>query len=230
MSVPEKKIRAIAWDLDGTLVYFNIDFIQARKNAIEIFTENGVDPSDLSIQKPILENVKIGKEKFKEMKISEKKVKKILIKVEKSIIKVEDQAAENAKIVDGIKEVLEFCHQKQLKQAIYTLNTNETAKKTLKKIKILNYFDFIVGRDDVVNSKPHSDHLNYICTKFNLANQELLIIGDNPRDIKGANNISAPSIGILTFRHSEKDLKGANFIVEQKKIAQDLKKAIKTFL
>ena len=230
MSVPEKKIRAIAWDLDGTLVYFNIDFIQARKNAIEIFTEHGVDPSDLSIQKPILENVKIGKEKFKEMKISEKKIKKILKKVEKSIIKVESQAARNAKIVDGIREILEFCHQKQLKQAIYTLNTNETAKKTLKKIKILNYFDFIVGRDDVVNSKPHSDHLNYICKKLNLSNQELLVIGDNSRDIEGANNISAPSIGILTFKHSKNDLKGANFIIEQKKITQEIKKAIKTFL
>jgi len=143
---------------------------------------------------------------------------------------VESQAARNAKIVDGIKEILEFCHQKQLKQAIYTLNTNETAKKTLKKVKILNYFDFIVGRDDVVNSKPHSDHLNYICKKLNLSNQELLVIGDNSRDIKGANNISAPSIGILTFKHSKNDLKGANFIIEQKKITQEIKKAIKTFL
>jgi len=82
MSVQEKRIKAIAWDLDGTLVYFNIDFIQARKNVIEIFTEHGVDPSVLSIQKPILENVKIGKEKFKEMKISEEKVKKILKNLE----------------------------------------------------------------------------------------------------------------------------------------------------
>jgi len=69
MSVPEKKIRAIAWDLDGTLVYFNIDFIQARKNVIEVFTENGVDPSGLSIQKPIIENVNIGKEKLKILKV-----------------------------------------------------------------------------------------------------------------------------------------------------------------
>lgn len=230
MSVPEKKIRAIAWDLDGTLVYFNIDFIQARKNVIEVFTENGVDPSDLSIQKPIIENVNIGKEKLKELKISEKKEKKILKKVEKSIIKLEAQAAENARIVDGIKEILEFCHQKQLRQVIYTLNTNLIAKYTLKKVKILKYFDFIVGRDDLSNPKPHKDHLIYICNKLNLSNKELLIIGDNSRDIEGANNMGAPSIGILTIRHSEKDLKGANFIIEQNKIAQDLKKAIKTFL
>lgn len=230
MRASKKSIRAIAFDLDGTIVYFNIDFIQARKCAIEVFAENGVDPSDLSVKKSILENVMIGKEKLKEMNISEKKEKKILKKVEKTIIKVEAQAAKNAKIVEGIEEILRFCQQKQLKQVIYTLNTNLIAKMTLKKVKILKYFDFIVGRDDVSNPKPHKDHLINICNKLNLSNNELLIIGDNPRDIMGANNIGAPSIGILTNKHIKKDLKGANFIIEQKKIDQDLKKAIKTFL
>ena len=31
-----KSIKAIIWDLDGTLIYFNIDFPKARHEAIQI--------------------------------------------------------------------------------------------------------------------------------------------------------------------------------------------------
>ncbi len=230
MSSHNNKIKAIAWDLDGTIVYFNIDFIQARKNVIDILVENGINPSDLDIKRSILENINVGKEKFKEMHFSTKKVKKVLSKIEKTIIQVESQAAKIAKMVEGIENILRVCNRYGILQAIYTLNTNLNAKKTLENINILKYFDLIIGRDDVTNPKPHIDHLSNICKKLNINDKEILVIGDNPRDIEGANKISAPSIGILTDRHTKKDLEGAKYIIEQKNIAQDLMGAIKTFL
>lgn len=230
MSSQNNKIKAIAWDLDGTIVYFNIDFIQARKYTINILKENGINPSDLDIKRSILDNINVGKEKFKEMHFPTKEVKKIFSKIEEAIIQVESQAVENAKKVEGIKKVLKFCNRYGMLQAIYTLNTNLNAKKTLENVNLLKYFDLIIGRDNVSNPKPHSDHLSNICKKFNINNEEILVIGDNPRDIEGANKIGAPSIGILTDRHTKKDLKGAKYIVEQKNIAQDLMGAIKTFL
>lgn len=230
MNAQEKKIRAIAWDLDGTIIKFNIDFIQARRETIDILKENGVDALKLDMKMSILENVSIAKEEFKDIGVSEAKVNDILTKIDKSIIKIEAEAAKTAKIVDGIPNVLKECQELGLNQTIYTLNTSLNARNSLKNVNLLDYFNLIVGRDDVSNPKPHPDHLNYICDQLNIDRKELLIIGDNPRDIEGANKIDAPSIGILTKRHLKKDFIKTNLIIKQSEIPQKLLNAIRSFL
>ncbi len=224
------RTKAIAWDMDGTIVKFNIDFIQARRKTIDILIENGADASKLSMNRSILENVGIARKLLGEMGVPEENINKIIKLVDESVVEIEAEAAISAKIVEGIPEVLRYCHQIGIIQIIYTLNTHLNAENTLRNVNILEFFNLIVGRDDVPNPKPHPDHLNYIFNKLNIKKEELLVIGDNPRDIQGANYIGSPSIGILTKRHLKRDLKGAKLIIRQEEIPQNLLEVIKSFL
>ncbi|MHA1456279.1 MAG: hypothetical protein ACTSR5_09915 [Promethearchaeota archaeon] len=54
-------IKALVWDLDGTLIHFKINSIKARRNAIKVLTDNGIPKKKLSITLPILENIRISK-------------------------------------------------------------------------------------------------------------------------------------------------------------------------
>ena len=68
---------------------------------------------------------------------------------------------------------------------------------SLETVNLLDYFSIIPGRDNVKNPKPHPDHLHYICEKIEVKPTEIIVIGDNRRDIEGAINVGARSIAVF---------------------------------
>jgi phosphoglycolate phosphatase len=89
-------------------------------------------------------------------------------------------------------------------------------------VNLLHYFDVIIGRDNIKNLKPHPDHLIQICNYLNVKTDEILVIGDNIRDIEAAINVGAFSIGVLTNLSNFKALQKANIIVRENEIPQKL--------
>ncbi|MFX1394066.1 MAG: HAD family hydrolase [Promethearchaeota archaeon] len=229
--MPNNSIKAIIWDLDGTIIHFKIDFIRARRAANKILKKHGI--SNLTIKKSIFENVKTSTDIFKSMGYNPQKIEKILKKINGEVSKIELEAANIATMIKGIDQVLEFVRKKNLAQAIFTLNNSKNAEVSLDKVNLSNYFDFIAGRDNVKNPKPHPDHLLYICENLGVNTSEILIIGDNARDIEGALNVNARSIALLTKISRMTDMeifKKANKIIKEDDIPLKLIEAIKEFL
>jgi len=220
----KRPIKAIVWDLDGTLIQFRINSIKARRNAIKILKNHQVPKKELSVDMPILDAIKISKQFFSEFGFSSEKIKKIIEEVNRAIIEVEHEAA---------FEVLEFAHKKKLIQAIFTYNTYNNAKTSLKTAGIAHYFNVIVGRDDVKNLKPHPDHLKYVCEKINVQLDEIVVIGDTGRDIEAALLTNSKSIALNTkipnFIKREA-FKKADKIIEPEQIPHELIKTLEIFL
>ena len=59
-----KPIKAIIWDLDGTLIDFKINSIKARRRAIKILKNYGISKEILTSKTPLLEIVRTSKEIF----------------------------------------------------------------------------------------------------------------------------------------------------------------------
>lgn len=226
-------IKAIVWDLDGTLIHFKIDYLRARKVAIKILKKYGIPKHLLTVKSSILENIEYAKEIFKNEGLTKEKINEIIEKVDNEIIKIEHKAAINASIINGIDQVLEFAKVNNLKQAIFTYNTKRNAEISLKNVKIIQYFDIIVGRDDIVNLKPHPDHLLLICKELNVKPNEILVIGDTNRDIEAAINVGAHSIALNTKIASlfkQENFKKAKEIIELSEIPLKLINAIEKLL
>ena len=226
-------IKAIVWDLDGTLIHFKIDWIRARREAIKILKQYGVPKNLLTVKSSILENIGLAREYFKTSGIAPEKIEKIIENVDQVVDEIEYEAANEATAVKGIKEVLDYLSKKNLKQAIYTFNTYRNAKVSLEKTKLLQYFNVIVGRDHVKNAKPHPEHLTLICNKLNVIPSNIIVIGDNHRDIEGALNVGAKSIAIKTKLSKLTNLeilKKANKIVEESEIPTKLIPTIEDLL
>ncbi|MHA1479166.1 MAG: HAD family hydrolase [Promethearchaeota archaeon] len=229
----KRPIKAIVWDLDGTLIQFRINSIKARRNAIKILRNYRVPKKELSVVMPILDAIKISKQFFIEFGFSTEKIKKIIEEVNRAIIEVEHEAALKATLTEGIAEVLEFAHKKKLIQAIFTYNTYNNAKTSLKTAGIAHYFNVIVGRDDVKNLKPHPDHLKYVCEKIDVQLDEIVVIGDTGRDIEAALLTNSKSIALNTkipnFIKREA-FKKADKIIEPDEIPHELIKTLEIFL
>ena len=229
----KKKIRAIIWDLDGTLIDFKINSIGARRKAIKVLRNHGILKSELSIQRSILENVKRSRLIFHQRGFSPKDIQKIITEVNNVVIAVEHQAALKATLTKGIEDVLEFLKKNSIKQAIFTYNTHENALLSLKVAKIDSYFEIIVGRDDITNLKPHPDHVKRICELLNVQIDEILIIGDTNTDIEAALNIGSNSIALNTKipNFIKRDaFKKAEKVIDVKELPNALVEAIQEFI
>jgi HAD superfamily hydrolase (TIGR01549 family) len=227
---PKKPIKAIVWDLDGTLIHFKINSIKARKTVINILASHGIDKKQLSIQKSILDNINTSKEIFQQKENDPNLVNKVLEEIDKEVSKIEYEAALNATVIKGIEDVLIFVKKNNLKQAIFTFNKYEHAKISLEKVKLVKFFEVIIGRDNVSNPKPHPDHLLVICNKLDVKPNEILVIGDNYRDIEGAINVGAHSIAVHTKLAIVETLQKADVIVRESEIPQKLIAEIKKLL
>ncbi|MFX1329693.1 MAG: HAD family hydrolase [Promethearchaeota archaeon] len=217
--MPQKNsIKAIVWDLDGTLIHFKIDYLRARKIAIKILKKYGVLNHLLTVKISILDNLKSAREFFEKKGFSNDKINAIIEEVDIEISKIEYEAAINATMINGIDQVLEFVKNKNIKQAIFTFNTRKNAEISLKNVNLLHYFTLIVGRDNIANLKPHPDHLNHICKELNVKTNELLVIGDNVRDIEAAINVGAHSIAMQSKLAKIETLKNADKIIKENEI------------
>ncbi len=226
-------INAVVWDLDGTLIHFKIDWLRARREAIKILKKQGVPKHILTVKSSILDTIKLSREYFGLSGYNAEETEKIIRTVDNVVNEIEYEAALEATALTGIEKALEFIRMKNLKQAIYTFNTYRNAKVSLEKTGMLHYFDVIVCRDHVKNAKPHPEHLTKICNKLNVNPSNIIVIGDNYRDIKGALNVGAKSIAIKTKMLNQENfdiLKKANIIIEENEIPLKLRKSIEKLL
>jgi phosphoglycolate phosphatase len=228
-----KPIKAIIWDLDGTLIDFRINSIKARRKAIKILRNYGIPKENLSNNTPLLEIVKISKEIFIENGLSADKIKVIIKEVNNAVTLVEHEAAIKATLTEGIIKVLEFAKKKNIKQAVFTYNTHRNARISLETAGISQYFDVVAGRDDIKNLKPHPDHLKHICERLDVNLDEIVVIGDTGRDIEAALKTKSKSIALNTkipnFIKREM-FKEANKIIELNEIPNGLIKTLEEFL
>ena len=226
----KRPIKAIVWDLDGTLIHFKIDYLRARKIAIKMLKGHGVPRHLLTVNISILENMKFARGFFEKEGFSKDRIDTIIEEIDGEINKIEYEAAIDAKMINGIDQVLEFAKTKNLKQAIFTFNTTKNAEISLSKVKLLHYFDIIVGRDNISNLKPHPDHLTHICKELKVKPNEILVIGDTIRDIEAAINVNAHSIAINTKFTGIEMLQKADKIIKENEIPLILIKEIKKLL
>lgn len=177
-------IDLIIFDLDGTLVDSKdaiangINFAlkeaglkEKKKSEISSYIGTGVD--DL-----IRKSLGQGKENYFE------KAKSVFENYRK-------HSPDSSRLYPGVKETLEYFKNKR--KTIVTNRKYEFALPTLKNLGIYDYFEDILGADDIECKKPSSCPLDKAITKLNINKEKTIIVGDMDIDI-----LAGKSAGILT--------------------------------
>jgi len=98
-------------------------------------------------------------------------------------------------------DTLEKLRQHQLPMAIVTNKPTPFVAPLLESLGIADYFDLIIGGDDVVVKKPHPAAIFLVLGKFGLIPGELLFVGDSRNDILAAQGAGCPCVG-MTFGYN----------------------------
>ncbi|MCK5303882.1 MAG: HAD family hydrolase, partial [Candidatus Heimdallarchaeota archaeon] len=164
-------IQLIVFDLDGTLIQSNIDYMGIRDEVRQLL-EDLVPPDEYQIIKDtpttILNLVELVKTKDTQGGLFEK----AWLIVEEA----ERVGYEEAKIDDDIHSTLSKLQLENFKIAIFTNNSRKLTDYGMKKFELNQYTDVVITRDDVEEAKPNPEGLVKIMNHFNKSTEQTIFI------------------------------------------------------
>lgn len=102
-----------------------------------------------------------------------------------------------ADLYPGMKDLLSYLKKNNILLSIYTGKGRKAAVITLKKLSIHDYFDLIITGDDVNEHKPSGEGINKFIQKFDIKQDEVLMIGDSPADVKASKSAGVKIASVL---------------------------------
>lgn len=215
------RIKAIIFDLDGTLVDSITDLGLCVHYALESFGfESSPDP------KAYTHMVGNGTKKLVERAMEQYNVPtEEFDKIFDSFQKLyAAHALDNTAAFDGITETVKALKAANVKLAVHTNKPDEIAKRIVSRL-FSDCFDCVLGQTDGVPLKPNPTVTESITERFGVSKAQCAFCGDSNVDIYTAKNAGIASIGVTWGFRSESELiaAGADFIAHR---AHDIEKIV----
>ena len=80
---------------------------------------------------------------------------------------------------------------------IVTTKTGEYSRVLMEYFDLMQYFEVLIGREDVENPKPHKEPIMKALESLDVDSKEIWMIGDTKLDLVSAKNAGVNSIGVL---------------------------------
>lgn len=190
-------IRAVLFDLDGTLIETNIDFGLMRREMLALAQRYGIPASQvegLDIL-AMLETISaIVHERYGEDESVKARGEGLAILEE-----IELSHSAGAECVPGAQELVRLLREAGIKVGIVTRNSRSAVAVSLSKTGIRG--DILLTRDDVPKTKPHPNHLLTALQMLGAAPQEAMIVGDHWMDVQAGKAAGIRTVGFLRMGH-----------------------------
>jgi HAD superfamily hydrolase (TIGR01549 family) len=208
-------IKAVVFDLDGTLASFNIDYMAVRADVRSFLIKRGLPASILSTNENIFEMLKKTEIFLKNNGKSKKAIKEVLGKALAIAEEYELEAAKSTSLLPGVAETLNVLKRMGLKIGLFTINSEKSTNYILRRFRIAGFFDAVIPRNSVKYVKPNSEHLEAVLKALEINPEETIVVGDGVSDMKCARELKAIAAGLPTGLSSLKELinSGANYII-----------------
>jgi phosphoglycolate phosphatase len=208
-------IKAVVFDLDGTIADFNMDYMAVRAEVRSFLINKGLPASVLQINESIFDMLKKTEIFFKNKGKPEKTVGDVRGRALAIAEKHELEAAGSTTLLPGIVSTLMVLKKMGLKIGLCTVNSERATSYILERFNIAEYFDAVVPRNKVRYVKPNSEHLQAALNALRVSSGEAMLVGDGARDMQCAAELKVVAVGLPTGVSSEKELTayGANYLI-----------------
>ena len=199
------------FDIDGTLVSMELDFVQIRKEVDALLVSHGYPEERLHKTASTLETITSAVEYMQVEGLDWELAKK---EAETYLESVELEAASKAVLIKGADTVLKLLKDSRKKVGVITRNNRRVVLSILEKSGLSLYVDIVLARDDVEKVKPDPDHVLRALEKLNSSPDKTVVIGDHIFEIEAGNTVGCFTIGVLTGSGTRETLKDADMIVD----------------
>ena len=203
------KIKAVLFDLDGTLLNTLDDIADSANFTLEqfgypthpidayrYFVGNGVD----NLIKVILPE--------------EARTPETLLSFKNSYLeRYGAHSMDTTRPYGGVPEMVAELKNMSLKLAVASNKPDASSKSTISRTFAEGIFDIVAGGRGDMPLKPDPAIVHYILGEFGIPPAEALFVGDTSVDLETAKNAGCPSVGVLWgFRPEEASNAGADFV------------------
>ncbi len=184
-------IKAIVFDLDGTLIDSSKGILESLFNAIHYY---GLKPVITKVDSHFF----MGKNLEETLAILVPGSEKDIIKKigDRYINDYHNNYTHKAQTFEGVAQTIQALSQKGFKMAVATAKYTECAEAELKSSGIRKFFDDVRGSDEGSPAKPDPKLLFEICNKLGVAPSETLMVGDTDRDVVFGKNAGAHTCAV----------------------------------
>jgi len=181
-------MKGIVFDMDNTLLRSNIDFTAMKTEIFQYLSSQGILPGDIPLERHT--TATIIEKALQTNRMTDRQTH-----VMWEICKRHEQAGmHNAGLEPGVRELLEQLYGKYI-LAIVTNNSIAAAEKALKENGIADFFDCVVGREQMKALKPSPDGYLYVLNRYeDTEAEEWISVGDSWIDGKASMDAGIPFI------------------------------------
>jgi len=202
----EMAVKAVVFDLDGTIVSFNLDYKSARAEVIEFLSNHGFPQSVFSINESVFEMLRKLEIYIKNHRLSEEDYPRLKREVLAILERYEIESAMSTRLVPGILETLQALRKMKLKLGLFTVNSEKATEQILSTFRLHPFFQIVVTRDSVLKVKPNPIHLETVLKGLKVKPEETMVVGDSVWDMKAAKELKAFAVGASTGIASPEEL------------------------
>lgn len=182
MNKAENRIKAVIFDLDGTILDTEKYFRKCWPAAFEHFGYSMSDRQALTLRslgRPFAPEI------LKEMS-GDPDFDYEAVRSYRSKLMEETIEKNGLQLKAGALEILDFLKEKEIVRAVATASPLERSQRYLKKIGILDYFDRIISARMVKEGKPSPDIYKFACSELGFAPEDCLAVEDSPNGVLSA--------------------------------------------
>ena len=188
-------IKAIVFDLDGTLAEFNLDYKTVRAETMHFLINQGFPASIFSLNESIFEMLKKAKVYLKNNDRGEE-----FSNIRKKVLSIarehELKAARETSLLPGAFETLKALKKKNLKLGIFTINGEKSTNLILSNFRLNQFFNAVITREVVSEVKPDPAHLKAALKALDVSAEETIVVGDSVTDIQSAKTLNIKVVGL----------------------------------
>lgn len=191
----DPKIKAIGFDMDGTVMDTDVDYVKLAHIVEDEFVSLGVPDEIIDLDK------KDATTKYSIEWLTENKpesLKGLEERIGNRATAIEMENSDRAMPFEGAVELLRDLRAMGYRLAVLTRGGRQYALKILGNSDMLELFDAVVARDDYPQneSKPDRKSIEHICEKMGVSCEETLYVGDSTVDYLTAKNSGSPFVGV----------------------------------
>jgi HAD superfamily hydrolase (TIGR01509 family) len=209
------RIKAVIFDLDGTLANFNLDYKTVRALIKGYLMNRGVPAEILSLKESVFEM--LGKTEIwaRNSGKSEGFLDEIRREALATTEGYEVEAAGRTSLFPGVVDTLKALRTMNLKMGLCTINSEKSVNRILERFGISALFDVTISRNQVKHVKPDPEHLQAALKVLGVSPEETVVVGDSRVDMQSAKRLGAIAVGLPAGVSSIGQLMdaGADYIV-----------------
>lgn len=118
------------------------------------------------------------------------------------------------RLTPGIVETLGELRNRKFRMGVVTATFHREADEVLRFHGLRDYFEFVIGGDDVKKAKPDPEGILTACGRLGAGPEEAIYIGDTAGDAKAAKAAGCTMVALLNEFSNKEALGAADYMIE----------------